>query len=355
MKKQRFPSGLPPKAAPPRADVGRGARERLQKVLAAAGLGSRRKCEELISEGRVEIDGAVVTELGTKVDPDRQKVLVDGEPLRHSELEYYAVYKPNGVVTTNYDPAGRPRVVDLVPDGERLFPIGRLDMYSEGLILVTNDGDLTNRLAHPRYGVEKTYQALVVGAADHETLEKLRRGVHLAEGFAHAKQVLIRAKSPQSTLLEIVLDEGRNREIRRLLAKLGHKVLKLKRISIGPLKIGEMLPGEYRPLNAAEVEQLQKLVAGAPAPRSKKVPRPRRPSIARGDRTAAGYEKRLAPRGGKKPAAKPTFRSGRGQERALAEPAGRRAEARKAKPAIGPKVKRRPKPVPRAARELPEE
>jgi 23S rRNA pseudouridine2605 synthase len=234
----------------------------LQKVLAAAGIASRRECEQLILEGRVEVDRQVVTELGTRVDPDRQEVRVDGEPLPRPKLVYFAVNKPAGYVSTSRDPAGRPRVTDLLPPGiPRSFCVGRLDMSSEGLILVTNDGELSNQLTHPRHGVEKVYQVEVAGHVERETLTKLERGVRLAEGFAHAKHVRIKSKHKHSTSLEMVLDEGRNREIRRLLARLGHKVQRLRRIAVGPVRLGDMPAGAVRPLSRHEVQSLQKSAA----------------------------------------------------------------------------------------------
>ncbi|HEV3416309.1 MAG TPA: pseudouridine synthase [Pirellulales bacterium] len=231
--------------------------ERLQKVLAAAGIGSRRKCEELITAGRITVDGRTVTELGTKVDPDEVEIRVDGEPLPRTKRLYYLVNKPMGVVSTNRDPSGRQRVIDLLPFPERLFTVGRLDLSSEGLILVTNDGELANLLAHPRYGVEKTYHAQVVGVPEPEVLDRLRQGVHLAEGFAHAKRVTVKSQHKQSALLEIVLDEGRNREVRRLLARVGHKVLRLKRVALGPLRLADLPPGEFRALKREEVRALK--------------------------------------------------------------------------------------------------
>jgi len=240
---------------------------RLQKVMARAGIGSRRHCEELIAAGRVEIDSRTVTELGTKVLPD-QEVRVDGVSLTRPRNIYYLVNKPTGVVSTNHDPAGRTRVVDLLPpSGERLFTVGRLDMSSEGLILVTNDGELANRLAHPRFGVEKTYQVLVAGYPDNEVLASLRRGVHLAEGLARAAFVRVKKPLKQSTILEIVLKEGKNREIRRVLAKVGHKVLRLKRIAIANLKLGMLPPGDFRRLTSEEVRALRRY-------RPSHVPRP---------------------------------------------------------------------------------
>jgi 23S rRNA pseudouridine2605 synthase len=242
---------------PVRADSTRG--ERLQKVLAAAGLGSRRQCEELILAGRVEIDHEVVTELGTRVDPDKQAIRVDGVRLPRAQRVYYAVNKPKGALCTNRDPSGRPRVIDLVPSREkRLFTVGRLDMHSEGLILVTNDGELANRLTHPRYGVEKTYRVLVAGHPTREQISQLRRGVHLAEGLARVAGVRINSRYKQSTNLEMVLTEGRNREIRRLLARMGHKVLSLVRIAIGPVRLGNLAPGDYRRLSRQEIQTLRK-------------------------------------------------------------------------------------------------
>ncbi|MBX3417012.1 MAG: pseudouridine synthase [Pirellulaceae bacterium] len=230
---------------------------RLQRALAMAGLGSRRECEELILEGRVEVDGNVVTTLGTKVDLESQKVLVDGERLKLSRLQYYAVNKPPGVLSTNADPDGRTRVIDLIKTDYRVYNVGRLDQSSEGLILVTNDGDLANRLTHPKFGIEKTYLVQTVGVPTPEQLSQLERGVYLAEGKAKAKRVKLVKRNKIGAVLEIVLAEGRNREIRRLLARVGHKVTRLQRIAIGPLKLGLMGVGEHRKLTQEEVRALQ--------------------------------------------------------------------------------------------------
>lgn len=234
--------------------------ERLQKVLAAAGIGSRRQCEELIRTGRVQVDRRVVTELGTRVDPQRQEIRVDGQIVRQPERVYFAVYKPDGVVCTHRDPAGRPRVIDLVPAAEhqRLFPVGRLDLHSEGLILLTNDGELANRLAHPRYGVEKTYRAVVAGSPPKEVIDRLLRGVHLAEGVARASRIVVKKRLAHSTILEITLREGKNREIRRIFARVGHKVLRLLRLSVGPVRLGKLRPGEWRRLTPQELAALRK-------------------------------------------------------------------------------------------------
>jgi len=269
--------------------------ERLQKVLAAAGVASRRACEELIQEGRVEVDGQIVTELGVKVDPAKQRILVDGEPLRPAQVRCYMLNKPPGVVSTSRDPAGRVTVTEMVPpDLGRLFSVGRLDRSSEGLILLTNDGELANRLAHPRYGVPKTYLARVAGRPDREVIAALRRGVRLAEGVAKAQQVRIKSGYKQSTLLEIVLTEGKNREIRRMLAGVGHKVLELRRVGLGTLRLGELPPGAYRPLTPKEIDSLRGAAARAtsqgpgPAASARRPPtgRPRKPSPKRsGSRT----------------------------------------------------------------------
>jgi 23S rRNA pseudouridine2605 synthase len=243
--------------------------DRLQKVLAHAGVAGRRECEELIREGRVEVDHHVVTELGTRVDPLTQEIRVDGEALLRPKLTYFAVNKPEGVVSTARDPAGRPRVTDLLPpNAPRVFCVGRLDMASEGLILCTNDGELANGLTHPRHGVEKIYHVQVAGQVEREVIAQLHKGMHLAEGFAHVKHVRIKSRKKRSTILEMVLDEGRNREVRRLLARVGHKVQRLKRIAVGPVRLGDLPIGAVRPLTKKEVESLQQVVARGPVDKS---------------------------------------------------------------------------------------
>lgn len=247
------------RTAPPRINPQQG--ERLQKVLAAAGLASRREAEEIIREGRVVVDGQVVTELGTRVDPSQQAISVDGETLPQPKRVYFAVNKPAGVVSTARDPAGRPRVIDLLPPGlGRVFNVGRLDLASEGLILVTNDGPLANKLTHPRHGVEKTYEVQVQGHPDSQVLSQLRKGFHLAEGFARAVNVKIKSKRKNGTVLEMVLDEGRNREIRRMLARVGHKVQRLTRVAVGPVRLGELPRGAVRRLKPEEVKKLRAYV-----------------------------------------------------------------------------------------------
>lgn len=246
-----------PRGPRPEGDAEPFAGERLQKILAAAGIASRRDCEELITQGRVEVDGKIVTELGVRVDPARTEIKVDGVTLAKPKLVYFAVNKPAGVLCTNDDPAGRERVVDLVPSKERLFTIGRLDQYSEGLILVTNDGALANKLAHPRYEVPKEYLVEVAGHLTADDIRKLLKGVHLAEGVAKVEKLYIRHRRPGCMILEMVLREGKNREIRRVLARLGHKVMKLKRVAFGPLRLAKMPLGAHRRLTVGEVRQLE--------------------------------------------------------------------------------------------------
>lgn len=236
--------------------------QRLQRIMAAAGVGSRRECEQLIAEGRVEVDGEVVTEQGTKVDLQQQKVMVDGVRLNPPKLGYFMLNKPPGVVSTARDPDGRLRVVDLINTNLRVYNVGRLDKSSEGLILVTNDGDLANGLTHPRFGVEKVYHVLVKGYPRREDLEQLKEGVWLAEGKVQVAGVRIKKRAGKNTLLEMVLTEGRNREIRRLLARIGHKVLVLRRVAIGPLHLGDLPVGAHRRLTGEEVDLLRRAVAG---------------------------------------------------------------------------------------------
>lgn len=255
--------------------------ERLQKVLAAAGIGSRRDCEELILEGRVEVDGEIVQTLGTRVDPLSQRIRVDGTTLPTPKRVYYMLNKPTGVLCTNNDPSGRARAVDLIRSNERLFTVGRLDQGSEGLILLTNDGELANRLTHPRYGVQKVYRVRVAGSPEPAVLGKLKKGVHFADGFAKVSDVKVKSRLKQSTDLEIVLNEGRNREIRRLLARIGHKVLSLTRIAMGPLRLADLPSGAHRTLTRDEVKALRNAVpaTGDDSPRAK----PRKSPSSRGN------------------------------------------------------------------------
>ena len=231
--------------------------ERLNKFLAHAGVGSRRHCDDLIAHGRVTVDGQVVRELGTKVEPD-QEVCVDGKPLHTERAAYWLVNKPRGYLCTNHDPAGRPLVVDLIPDvPQRVYTVGRLDEDSEGLLLLTNDGDLAHRLTHPRFGVEKTYLVQVAGRPEREDLQQLLKGVWLSDGHVRARRVKRLKSQGESTWLHIVLAEGKNREVRRMLARLEHKVMRLRRVAIGPVFLNRLPSGKARPLHREELARLR--------------------------------------------------------------------------------------------------
>ncbi len=249
---------------------------RLQRFLAQAGLGSRRKCETFISEGRVSIDGKTVSRLGVVVDPATQVVRVDGERIRREPKHYFLLNKPAGYLCTQRDPQGRPRVLDLLPDGSRLFTVGRLDENSTGLLLATNDGELANRLAHPRYQIERRYQVQVAGKPTRETLQTLKQGLHFTHGRFRVRGIKALKSQGKSSFLEIVLTEGQNREIRRMLARVGHKVMKLKRVGFGPLNLGRLAEGRYRPLKVAEWKALKELVRESKEPVKKSPPKRRR-------------------------------------------------------------------------------
>ncbi len=229
---------------------------RINKLLAHHGVGSRRRAERLIEQGRVTIDGRPAR-MGERVDPGRASVAVDGVPLPvRPGLVYYLLNKPKGVVSTAADEAGRHSVVDLVPAEPRVYPVGRLDRDSAGLLILTNDGDLTLRLTHPRYGVEKVYSVLVEGLVSSGALGRLRAGVDLEDGPARAAAARIVDRSGDATLLEITMTEGRNREVRRLCEAVGHPVTHLFRNAIGPLTDPDLEAGEYRALTPAEVRTL---------------------------------------------------------------------------------------------------
>jgi 23S rRNA pseudouridine2605 synthase len=235
------------------------ARERLQKVLAAAGVGSRRECEEIILDARVSVNGQTVSALPVLVDPEHDAIVVDGRRLRTERKVYYLLHKPKGVHCTNYDPAGRVRACDLLRGvSERVFPVGRLDADSTGLLLMTNDGELAQRLAHPRYSVPKTYRAHVSGHITGEEIDRLKKGIWLAEGKAQISAGRIIHTGRNGSVVEITLREGKNREIRRVLARLGHNVRRLMRIKIGPLSLRGLPPGGYRPLKPGELALLRR-------------------------------------------------------------------------------------------------
>ena len=241
---------------------------RLQKILAQAGFGSRRACEAFILEGRVTVDGAVIRHLGSKADPETQVVTLDGEKVAgpgkagkrlkgQSARVYYALNKPVGVLCTNEDPSGRPLAIQMVPDKRRLFCVGRLDLDTEGLLLLTNDGELTHLLTHPRFGVPKTYVAKVSGMVSAVQLAKLKKGVFLAEGRTRGAMVRLRKKGKNTSTLELTIQEGLNRQIRRMLAAVGLQCRNLRRVRIGPLALGAMPSGAYRQLGREEVDALR--------------------------------------------------------------------------------------------------
>ena len=228
--------------------------ERIQKVLAAAGVASRRAVEEMVAEGRITVNGQPAR-LGQRVDPDADEVEVDGIPVGlRADLAYYLLNKPPGVVTTASDPQGRPTVVAMVPDEPRVFPVGRLDADSEGLLLLTNDGGLTHRLTHPSFGVDKEYLAHVEGRPSRGALRRLREGVELDDGPAQAVAV----SHPEPSVVRIVVHEGRNRLVRRMCEAVGHPVIRLVRTRIGPLADRKLPPGQWRELRPEEVRALER-------------------------------------------------------------------------------------------------
>jgi len=230
--------------------------ERLQKVVARSGLCSRRAAEELIRAGRITVDGSIA-HLGQKIDPSVEKVEVDRIPLPVAPgLVYYLLNKPTDVVSTADDTHGRRTVVDLVPSEPRVFPVGRLDQDSQGLMVLTNDGDLAQHLTHPSHGVTKTYMVLVKGRMQPREVGLLKQGVELEDGLARAKSARVVDTTNDTTLLELIMTEGRKREIRRMCEAVGAQVVTLFRSAIGPLKDGSLREGEWRPLSIEEVRSL---------------------------------------------------------------------------------------------------
>ena len=252
-------AGYQPSIAP------RANEQRLQKFIAASGVDSRRNCERYILSGRVMVNNETVTNPGHSVHPTTDIVLLDGDRLRLPKLKYYLVNKPKGVLCTNRDPSGRPRAIDLVPDdGSRLFTVGRLDENTQGLLLLTNDGELAEYMAHPRYEVVRRYRAQVAGVPTQGTLAQLRSGMRFTEGYFRFGEVRFLKRRGRSAFLEIELCEGKNREVRRMLARCGHKVIHLQRVAFGPLRIGHLNPGQFRELRAAEVRELRDFLAKGP-------------------------------------------------------------------------------------------
>jgi pseudouridine synthase len=229
---------------------------RVQKAISGAGLMSRRAAEEAIRKGRVPIDGEEAV-LGDRVDVAAQQVTLDGVPLPvNPDLETYLLYKPAGVISSASDPRGRRTVVDLVAAGRRLYPVGRLDYESEGLILLTNDGDLANRVTHPRYGIVKRYVALVAGSPAKTEIRRLTEGIELDDGPARALSAQVVGRQGAQTMVELTMAEGRNREVRRMFEALGYDVASLVRTAIGPIADRSLKPGQSRRLSAAEIRDL---------------------------------------------------------------------------------------------------
>ncbi len=254
-------------------------KERIQKVLAAAGVASRRAIEEMVLQGRVSVNGKVMAHLPIMIDPAKDKVRIDDEPIairsaarpdsRTQPAVYIIMHKPKNVVTTNTAQGEQTRAIDLLPPGfqTRVYPVGRLDSSSQGLLLLTNDGELTNKLTHPRYGVSKTYRVVVDGFVKGESLDDLKRGIWLADphkgtGFKTGRShISIVKRNHQRTTLDVVMREGRNRELPRMFAKIGHKLRHITRTTFGPLELGSLKPGQSRLLSPKEVRQLRKSVA----------------------------------------------------------------------------------------------
>jgi 23S rRNA pseudouridine2605 synthase len=237
------------------------AKERLQKVMAAAGVASRRQCEELILEGIVKVNGRVVDQLPAFVDPQSDAITVDNQRLKPPKPVYFLLNKPKGVICTNSDPQGRRRAIDFIGYPERIFCIGRLDADTTGLIILTNDSELANRLTHPRYKVRKSYQAKVKGKVDGPAIERLKKGVWLAEGKTGEAVVKILKSDQNESLIEITISQGLNRQVRRMLARVDVRIKSLKRVAIGKLQLGNLAIGKFRELNPSEVAGLRKLTA----------------------------------------------------------------------------------------------
>lgn len=233
--------------------------ERLQKVMARAGVASRRRCEELIASGMVKVNGKVITEPGVKVDPAVDKIRVGGEVLNLSPArQYMLIYKPRGYITTMSDEKGRKKVTDLLKDNTgRVYPVGRLDYDSEGLLLLTNDGDLTYALTHPKHQVPKTYQARVEGVPDPVKLKQMEEGLPLEDGLTAPARVRLRGQREGNALLEITVHEGRKHQVKRMCEYIGHPVMRLIRIRFGDLRIEDLKPGQYRRLTADELKRLK--------------------------------------------------------------------------------------------------
>jgi len=229
---------------------------RLARYLAHSGVASRRHAERLIRSGRVRVDGETVTDPARDVG-EQNAVVIDGRAVSPEAREYHLLNKPLGVVSTAHDPEGRRKVTDLVPSSARLYPVGRLDADTAGLIVLTNDGNLANRLTHPRFGVERAYRARITGAPEESSLRALRTGVELEDGRTAPAHVTVTAREGEETELEIVIREGRKRQVRRMCEAIGHRVLALERIRFGPLELGSLARGDSRQLEPEEIQRLR--------------------------------------------------------------------------------------------------
>jgi len=244
---------------------------RLQKVLAAAGVASRRAVEEMIVTGRIKVNGKTVKELGTRIDPNTDQVQVDGRPVQlDPDRVYFAFHKPKGVVSTMADENGRPCLADYFVGLDRVFNIGRLDVDTTGLLLMTNDGELANQLAHPSFGVEKLYVAKVRGKITRVEMQRLKDGVKLEDGLAQADSARVLDQNEQSSLVEIVLHSGKNRIVRRMMEAVGFPVLELTRKSFGPMRLGNLKPGQFRELSKLEVGLLMQAATGKESSRKRR-------------------------------------------------------------------------------------
>jgi len=232
--------------------------QRLQKILAKAGIASRRKAEELIKEGKVRVDGKVVTEMGTKVDPDAQDIECDGIHVAAREKKIYILlHKPAGFLSTVHDPQGRPIVTDLLPQvKERVYPVGRLDLDTEGALLLSNDGELAQKILHPSHEVNKTYVAKVKGKPNTKKLAALSRGITLEGRKTWPADIEVLQTEPQTTTIKIIIHEGRKRQVRKMFDAVGHPVLQLKRTAYGQLELGDLRPGKYRFLSPEDIKMI---------------------------------------------------------------------------------------------------
>lgn len=347
-------SSRPPRWAPrpnpeaPERSSNPGAEERLQKVLAQAGVASRRAAEELIAAGRVTVNGKVVTEMGTRANPARDVIAVDGRPIKakgHTgpvqRLVYIALHKPLGVVSTAKDPHGRPTVLSLiegaklVEQGLRVYPVGRLDADSTGLVLLTNDGDLTFRLTHPRFGVEKEYRVLVRGRIGEDQLQRLRDGVEIEGGVTAPAKIDVTSTREGNTWLRVTIREGRKRQVRLMTAAVGHQVIELQRVRFGPIDLGTLEPGKWRNLAVHEVHALRKAVRLKPeegasiAKVAHSTPEPAPRTQARGasrPRTSTGPGSGPRESRGPRPAAPSALRQRRPAPRSQAQSPGQRPQ-----------------------------